>query len=103
MPGLALADAMGTLTADGIEAALSSGHPYAWSLGRFGRTVTARYRALLAELDGDPGKAHGQFVAAMISGDLAPLETWLDARHGPGAFARLFRASSFDAVPELVR
>jgi hypothetical protein len=103
VPGLALADATGTLRADGIEAALVSGHPYARSLGRFGRTVSARYRALLAGLDGEPGEAHGQFVAAMISGDLARLEAWLDGRHGPGAFARLFRAPSSAAEPEPVR
>jgi hypothetical protein len=47
-PGLAFADTTGTITAS--EAALSSGHPHARSLGRFGRTVTARYRALLAGL-----------------------------------------------------
>jgi hypothetical protein len=102
-PGLVFADATGTLTAGGIEAALASAHPYARSLGRFGRTVTARYRALLAELAADPAEPHGVFVAAMISGDLAELETWLDARHDPVTFARLFRAPSFDAVPELVR
>jgi hypothetical protein len=102
VPGLVFADCTGTLTTGGIEAVLASGHPYARSLGRFGRTVTARYRALLAELQGDPGEAHGQFVAAMISGDLALLKTWLDARHGPGAFARLFRAPSLDEEPKLV-
>ena len=103
VPGLALADATGTLTVDRIEAALTSGHPYMRSLGRFGRTVTMRYRELLAELERGPGEAHGQFIAAMISGDLAPLEAWLDTRHGPDSFARLFRAPSFDAEPELVR
>jgi hypothetical protein len=39
----------------------------------------------------------------MISGDLAALEAWLDARHGAGSFARMFRAPSFGAEPELVR
>jgi hypothetical protein len=103
VPALALADATGTITAVGIQAALSSDHAYARSLGRFSRTVTARYRAMLAGLDRDPAEAHGQFIAAMISGDLAALGTWLDLRHGPGSFARLFRAPSFDAVPGLVR
>jgi hypothetical protein len=42
-------------------------------------------------------------VAAMISGGLAPLEAWLDTRHGPGSFATMFRAPSFAAEPELVR
>jgi hypothetical protein len=102
VPGLALADATGTLTARGIEDAVSSAHTYAQSLGCFNRAVTARYQALLRELATDPGEPHEQFVAAMISGDLAPLKTWLDARHGPESFARLFRAPSFDTVPELV-
>lgn len=64
-PGLAFADATGTLTAAGTRAALSSRHPYARALGRFNRAVTARYRALLAELGGDPGEAHGHLVTAM--------------------------------------
>jgi len=103
VPGLAFADVTGTVTADDIGAALLSDHPYARSLGRFGRTVTLRYRALLSELDGSPADAHSQIVAAMISGDLAPLQTWLDARHGPGSFARMFRAPFSGAEPELVR
>jgi hypothetical protein len=103
MPELAFTDVTGTITADGIEAAPLSDHPYARSLGRFGRTVTLRYRALLSELDSSPADAHGRIVAAMISGDLAPLEAWLDARHGPGSFTRMFRAPSSGAEPELVR
>ena len=103
MPGLVLADVAGTVTADRIEAALLLDHPYARSLGRFGNTVTLRYRALLSELDASPADAHSQIVAAMISGDLAPLEAWLDTRHGPGSFATMFRAPSSGAEPELVR
>jgi hypothetical protein len=103
MPGLSFADVTGTVTADGIRATHLLDHPYARSLGRFGHTVTLRYRALLSELDASPVDAHGQIVAAMISGDLAPLQAWLDARHGPGSFARMFRAPSFGAEPERVR
>ena len=69
-----LADTTGTITVGCIEAALSSEHPCTRSLGKFGRTVTLRYRALLAELDAESGEAHGQFIAAMISGDLISLE-----------------------------
>lgn len=90
-------------TAMARQAALLLDHPYARSLGRFGRTVTLRYRALLSELDGSPADAHRQIVAAMISGDLAPLEAWLDARHGTGSFVRMFRASSYGGESELVR
>jgi hypothetical protein len=102
-PGLAFADATGTITAGGTEAAFLLDHPYAQSLGRFTRTVTLRYRALLSELDASPPDAHSQIIAAMISGDLAPLQAWLDARHGPGSFARMFRAPSSGAEPERVR
>jgi hypothetical protein len=42
VPGTALADATGTLTVSGLEAALASGHPYARSLGRFGPLQTLR-------------------------------------------------------------
>ncbi len=103
VPGLAFADVTGTITAGGTEAAFLLDHPYARSLGRFGRTVTLRYRALLSELDASPTDAHTQIVAAMISGDLTPLEAWLNARHGSGSFARMFRAPSSGAEPELVR
>jgi hypothetical protein len=103
LPGLALADITGTVTTDDTEAALRSDHPYAQALGRFGRTVTLRYRALLSELDANPDDAHGQILAAMISGDLAPLEAWLGARYGPDAFAKMFRAPSSSAGPEPVR
>ena len=103
LPGLVFADVTGTVTAGGIEAALLVDHPYARSLGRFGRAVTLRYRALLSELSASPADAHSQIVAAMISGDLAPLEALLDARHGPGSFARMFRAPTSGAEPGLVR
>jgi hypothetical protein len=103
LPGLVFADVTGTVTAAGIEAALLLDHPYTRSLGRFGRTVTLRYRALLSELGVSPADAHSQIVAAMISGDLAPLDALLDARHGPGSFARMFRAPACGAEPGLVR
>jgi hypothetical protein len=102
LPGLAFADATGVLTASAIREAQASAHPYARSLGRFGGTVTVRYRALLHELADDPGELHDQIVAAITSGDRAPLEAWLDARYGAGCFARLFRAPSFSPGPEPV-
>ena len=101
--GLAFAEATGALAAGDAEAALSSRLPYERSLGGFSRGVTARYRALLRELGGDPGELHDRFVMAMISGDIPALEAWLGARHGPGAFARLFRAASYGDGNEAVR
>jgi hypothetical protein len=103
LSGLALADATGVLTLRAIRDAQASAHPYARSLGRFNLTVTARYRALLRELAPDPAELHDQIMMAMTSGDRAPLEEWLDARHGPGCFPRLFRTPSFGPEPEPVR
>jgi hypothetical protein len=100
--GVALADISGTLTTEDVEDALSSAHPYMRSLGRFHQAVTRRYRALLRELSGESGELHQQIVMAMISGELLSLEAWLDARHDPGCFARLFRAPSFDLAAEPV-
>jgi hypothetical protein len=100
---LAFADVTGTVTASDTEAAFLLDHPYTRSLGRFGRAVTLRYRALLSELDASAASAHSQIVAAMISGDLAPLEAWMNARHGADTFARIFRAPAFVGEPELVR
>lgn len=68
--------------------------------GEGSQSVTTRYRALLDSLGGGPREAHGQIVAAMLTGDLAPLEAWLDQRHGPGCFTRLFRAPSYDQDTE---
>jgi hypothetical protein len=103
MADLAFVDVTGTSTAGGIEAALLSDHPYALSLGSFGSTVTLRYRALLSKLDANPAEAHSHIVTAIISGDPTPLEAWLDARHGPSSFARMFRAPASGGEPELVR
>jgi hypothetical protein len=103
VPGLTFADITGIITASDIEAAFLLDHPYARSFGRFGRAVTLRYRALLSELDASAADAHSQITAAMISGDLAPLEAWLGTRHGPGSFAGMFRAPTFVGEPELVR
>jgi transcriptional regulator with XRE-family HTH domain len=94
----AFADATGTLTADAVRAALASGHPYLRAVGSFSSAVTMRYEALLRDLAEDPAGLHRRFVTAMASGGLVPLEGWLDARHGPGFFARRFRTPAFDAA-----
>ena|SRR5450755_2534258 len=94
----AFADATGTLTADAVRAALASGHPYLRAIGSFSSAVTMRYQALLRDLAEDPAGLHRRFVTAMAGGGLVPLEGWLDARHGPGFFARRFRTPAFDAA-----
>jgi hypothetical protein len=88
----AFQDTTGALTPAAIEDARAAAHPYLRALAGFNRAVTGRYRALLRRLAEDPGELHQHFIAAMISGDLTGLEQWLDARHGPGCFARTFQA-----------
>jgi hypothetical protein len=88
----AFADTAGTLTSTAIQAASTAAHPYLRALAGFNRAITGRYQALLHRLADDPAELHQHIVTAMISGDLTELEHWLDARHGPGCFARTFRA-----------
>jgi hypothetical protein len=96
----AFADTTGTLTATAIEDIRAAAHPYLRALAGFNAAVTRRYRALLRRLaDDDPGQLHQHFVTAMISGDLTGLEQWLDARHGPGCFARTFRSPAWNPAP----
>ncbi|HEX5567781.1 MAG TPA: hypothetical protein VFY14_12780 [Streptomyces sp.] len=66
------------------------------SMGSYGRTVKALYEAFLSEIGGeDAEELHDLIVAAMISGSLTALSPWLDQRHGPGAFVRLFRSAAY--------
>ncbi|MFJ9948824.1 hypothetical protein [Kitasatospora sp. NPDC091207] len=58
--------------------------------------VGARYQRFLAELAGADAEAlHGLILTAMVSGDLSGLTSWLDLRHGPGAFRRTFRSPGY--------
>jgi hypothetical protein len=101
-PGIgprAFADTTGTLTSAAIEQACRAPHPYLNALGGFARFVTSRYRSLLAELGDEDGEPHQRVIDAMISGDLAKLEAWLDRHHGKGCFAALFQAAGWYPLP----
>ncbi|MEU8141779.1 hypothetical protein [Nonomuraea sp. NPDC048901] len=91
----AFADVTGRLSTDDISTARRTANPYLRSLSGFARSVTSRYRALLDDLTETPHELHHLLITAMISGDLGDLNAWLDARHGPGSFARRFRAPIF--------
>lgn len=66
------------------------------AMGSYARGVNNRYRAFLAEIGGlESADLHTIITTAMISGSLASLSAWLDARRGPGSFAGLFRAASY--------
>jgi len=68
---------------------------FAWAMVGHERGVGARYRRFLAETAGEHADVlHGLIVAAMIAGDVRALMTWLDQRHGGGAFRRIFRSSA---------
>ncbi|WP_259470457.1 hypothetical protein [Streptomyces sp. 1114.5] len=58
--------------------------------------VGARYARFLTEFGGaDSHALHELILAAMICGDLRPLTTWLDQRHGPETFRRTFRSPAY--------
>ncbi|WP_194904884.1 hypothetical protein [Catenulispora rubra] len=62
----------------------------------YSRLVTAPYAAFLAEVGGPAtAELHGRIVRAALTGDLAPLERWLDKRYGPGEFVALFRSENY--------
>jgi hypothetical protein len=67
------------------------------AMGSYARSVNGRYRVFLGEVGGqEADELHTLITTAMISGSVASLSAWLDARRGPGAFAALFRAASYD-------
>lgn len=67
------------------------------AMGSYARAVNNRYRVFLGEIGGqDADELHTLIAMAMVSGSVAGLSSWLDARRGPGAFAALFRAASYD-------
>ncbi|WP_158844996.1 hypothetical protein [Streptomyces sp. NRRL WC-3742] len=58
--------------------------------------VGSRYQRFLAETAGvGAGTLHDLIVITMISGDLSCLTSWLDQRHGRGAFRRMFRSPNY--------
>lgn len=66
------------------------------SMGSYARGVNNRYDVFLSEVGGDEAAdLHTTIMRAVISGSLASLSAWLDKRHGPGSFARLFRSASY--------
>ncbi|MEU6315912.1 hypothetical protein [Streptomyces sp. NPDC047014] len=71
---------------------------YAEALRGYESGVGRRYAGFLGEFaPGEEDWCHALIVGAIISGDVAPLGAWLDDRHGPGAFAGLFRAADYFA------
>ncbi|MFF0224544.1 hypothetical protein [Streptomyces sp. NPDC004629] len=69
---------------------------YAAALSGYERGVNRRYSHFLEEFaPGEESKCHTRLLAAIVSGDVTALGTWLDERHGPGTFAGLFRTSGY--------
>lgn len=62
----------------------------------YGCSVGSRYSTFLSEIGREEAEElHTLVVRAMISGSLTGLSIWLDQRHGPGAFAALFKAATY--------
>lgn len=65
-------------------------------MAAYHRAIGSRYGAFLAEVSpAAPEELHAIIITAMISGSLAELSRWLDQHHGPAAFRRLFKTSSY--------
>ncbi|AZM51744.1 hypothetical protein DMA15_03425 [Streptomyces sp. WAC 01529] len=76
---------------------------YLTSMAKYEAGVDARYVAFLADIGGaEQEDLHSLILASMISGDLVPLCTWLDRRHGPGSFAALFMSPLYLGNTEMV-
>ncbi|MFF0183574.1 hypothetical protein [Streptomyces sp. NPDC005244] len=69
---------------------------YVTSMLKYEAGVNARYAGFLDEMGQSESDAlHDVILSAIISGDLAELCAWLDARHGPGTFAALFMSRRY--------
>lgn len=69
---------------------------FAVALSRYEKGVNQRYSHFLAEFaPGEESECHTRLLAAIISGDVTALGTWLDERHGPGTFTGLFRTPGY--------
>jgi hypothetical protein len=103
------ADRMGiTAPADGIDhyafldatgdsrTAPDTTDPWLDAMNGYPRAVTSPYAGFLAEVGGpDSGELHEMILTATLSGDLGPLQSWLDGWYGPGEFVALFRSGAY--------
>ncbi|MBS2532216.1 hypothetical protein KGQ20_05475 [Catenulispora sp. NF23] len=72
------------------------GGPWLEAMSGYAKLVTAPYAAFLAEIGGPAAdELHAHIIRATLTGDLTPLERWLDTRYGPGEFVALFRSGSY--------
>lgn len=71
---------------------------YLQNLAAYACEVGVRYEAFLDEVgQGESAELHALILTSMISGRLAPLSSWLATRHGPGAFAALFKTKTYSS------
>jgi hypothetical protein len=98
---LAFRDVTGTLTQQETESTpeldwTDEQKRYAAALAGYEAGVNLRYANFLAEFaPGEEDECHSLILGAMISGTVRVLGSWLDDRHGPGAFPGLFLASGY--------
>jgi hypothetical protein len=73
---------------------------YVAAMGRYERGVNRRYESWLTEFgEGEREQLHDLVLTAVISGRTVELCRWLDDRHGPGAFAGMFRQGGYLSAP----
>ena len=101
--GFAYRDVTGQLdSSDVVELAAAPKDPdsersaYLASMGKYEASINARYRVFLAEIgQAEAEGLHSLILSSTISGDTAPLCSWLDHRYGPGTFAAMFMAPGY--------
>ncbi|MFJ1592038.1 hypothetical protein ACIOD0_17565 [Kitasatospora albolonga] len=98
---LAFRDTTGTLSADDVmtdraEGCSGEAARYIGALRRYETGVNRRYAVFLSEFaPGEEDDLHDLLLTAVVSGDTRGLSIWLDARHGPGTFAGVFRSDAY--------
>ncbi len=85
-------------TGDGLSAP-DRANPWLTAMNGYAALVTAPYAAFLGEIGGpDSDELHELIIRATLDGNLAPLQSWLEDRYGPGEFMALFRSSAYSGV-----
>lgn len=98
---IAFRDVTGTLTAEDVrpeppEGEADEASRYVGALRQYETGVNRRYARFLADFaPGEEEDLHTLVLRAIISGETETLGAWLNARHGPGTFAGMFRSGAY--------
>jgi hypothetical protein len=97
---LSFRDATGTLSPEDInvvtETLSGEYRDYVRAMGWYDTNVNRRYARFLEEFaPGEEAELHQRILHGVISGETRDIDRWLNARHGPGAFAGTFMSETY--------